>query len=83
MTYDEHSLAADRLVDWGMALLSAVQLHIALALLWALVTLSPAEGLIVLSPTLPAMLANQVLMRRARWHVRRMRGHVDGLKVRR
>jgi uncharacterized membrane protein len=83
MTYDKHSLAAARLVDWGMALMQAVQLHIGLALLWALVTLNPAEGLIVLSPTLPAMIVNQLLIWRARWHVRRMRGHVDGLKVRR
>lgn len=83
MTYDAHSLAAENLVSWATALLAAVRLYWAFALAWFLTTLDPWEGIVVMLPSLVALIANALLLLRSRWHVRRMRGCVDGLKVRR
>jgi phosphoglycerol transferase MdoB-like AlkP superfamily enzyme len=83
MTYEQHGLAVDALHEWALALFAAVRLYWLFALVWYVATRDPVEGAVVFAPSLLALVANQVMLLRARWHVRKMRAHLDGLKVRR
>ena len=83
MNYDQHSLRAADLESWSLAMLAAIRLYWLLAALWVLWTQDPWEGAVVMLPSLGGLLAVQVLLWRARWHMRQMRACVDRLQVRR